>query len=469
VIRSGRADSSFRSLLAKRRHPMVTNVAARAGALVSLALATLVVARIGGPAAVGAYALLRILPGIVGLVIASGLPGAAPYFLAGATGPNARLRGTVIVLAGVSGVVGTALWVLSTPLLQAVFFPGVAPAVVALAGLTVLTQLLFATSKACLQGLDDLPGTNWAILLEEFLFLPAYLALYAANMRGAGLIVVGLLIADVVPTILSSARLARRGFFDGLGRPALSVAKTVSGFGARGQVGNLLSLLNYRLDFVILGAMAGPAVLGGYAVASKLSELLRLISLSFFWVLYPRFAKDNPAQAEARARRLIPRAALLTAVGAVPLALTAGFIVPAVYGEAFRPAILPAQILLVGLSVEGIAGVISAFLYGRGRPGLNSLAMGAGVVVTVALDLLLIPPFGAVGAAWASSAAYLTTTAMLIAWFATLSRRRRQPQADRRERAVPRAGARPVSVRLRLLALAGLGRRGVGERQAQER
>jgi O-antigen/teichoic acid export membrane protein len=39
------------------------------------------------------------------------------------------------------------------------------------------------------------------------------------------------------------------------------------------------------------------------------------------------------------------------------------------------------------------------------------------------LDLLLIPPFGAVGAAWASAVAYVTTTVMLIAYFRMLSRR----------------------------------------------
>lgn len=432
-------------LLGKRRHPMVANVAARAGALVSLALATLLVARTGGPAAVGAYALLRVLPGIVGLLISSGLPGAAPFFLAGSRQADPSLRGTVIALAVATGALGTALWAISTPLLHTVFFPGVAPAVVALAGLTVLTQLLFATSKACLQGIDDLPGTNWAILLEEFLFLPAYLALYAAGLGGNGAIVVSLLVADVVPTLGSSARLARRGFFQALQRPVLGVAAKVSGFGARGQVGNLLSLLNYRLDFVILGAMTGPAVLGSYAVASKFAELLRLPSLSLYWVLYPRFAKDDAALAESRARRLIPRAGLLTAAGAVPLALAAGFIVPAIYGDDFRPAIVPAQIILLGLAAEGSAGVITAFLYGRGRPGLNSLAMGGGLVLTVVLDLLLIPSLGAVGAAWASAVAYLTTTGMLIVSFWVLTRK-----PDRLKDAGPDAAPPAPLVRGRL-------------------
>jgi peptidoglycan biosynthesis protein MviN/MurJ (putative lipid II flippase) len=38
-------------------------------------------------------------------------------------------------------------------------------------------------------------------------------------------------------------------------------------------------------------------------------------------------------------------------------------------------------------------------------------------MVTVVLDLLLIPRFGAVGAAAASSAAYMTTTGVLLVMF----------------------------------------------------
>ena len=78
---------------------------------------------------------------------------------------------------------------------------------------------------------------------------------------------------------------------------------------------------------------------------------------------------------------------------------------------------------MLGLVLEGVAGVITAFLYGIGRPGLNSLAMAAGLMITVTLDLLLIPSFGATGAAVASAAAYLSSTLALIWLFRRVSMR----------------------------------------------
>jgi len=98
----------------------------------------------------------------------------------------------------------------------------------------------------------------------------------------------------------------------------------------------------------------------------------------------------------------------------VPLFLLAGPVLRLLYGAAFDSGVRPAQVLLVGMLLSGASGVASGYLYGRGRPGLNSLGLGLGLVATVALDLALIPPYGALGAAVASSAAYLLGDAVLV-------------------------------------------------------
>jgi O-antigen/teichoic acid export membrane protein len=131
--------------------------------------------------------------------------------------------------------------------------------------------------------------------------------------------------------------------------------------------------------------------------------------------------------ASAKARGLLPRAALFTCAGVVPLAAAAGFVIPLLYGSEFRDAVLPAQIILLGLCLEGVTGVTSGFLYGVGRPGLNSWAMGAGLFVTVVLDLLLIPPLEATGAAIASAAAYMTTSLALVWLFWRVARSEPSP------------------------------------------
>jgi O-antigen/teichoic acid export membrane protein len=230
-------------------------------------------------------------------------------------------------------------------------------------------------------------------------------------------VVASLLIADVTTASLAWGRLVRRGFFVGARRPSRRLARLVAVYGIRAQVGGLISQLNLRLDFILLTALTGPAVLGVYAIASKFAELLKIVGMALTYVLYPKYAREGTAIATKGARSLIPRAGLLTAGGAVSLWLAAGFVIPTFYGSEFEAAISPARIILLGLVLEGVAAVITAYLYGVGRPGLNSWAMAAGLVMTVALDLALIPAYEAVGAAIASAVAYTTTSVALLSFF----------------------------------------------------
>ncbi len=395
---------------------VLSNVGARVGALVSLAVATALVAWTGGPAAVGIYTLARVLPGLVGVVMSSGLPGAVPYFLAGPERDDRRLPYTLLAMSVAGGALGTALWVAGSPLLSRFLFPDLSTGLMLLIAATVFTQLLLTTAKSCSQGSEDMRGANRVILNEELMFLPAYGLLWLAGIDGYALAITGLLVADVVTFALGWRRLSRRGFFAGATRPSLQLARRVSSYGWRAQLGGVIFLLNLRLDFIILDLLAGPAVLGIYAVASKFAELVKVPGMALTYVLYPRYAREGQATAAVRARRLMPRTGALTAASIIPLALSVGFVIPAVYGPGFEGAILPAVIILLGLGLEGVGGVITGFLYGIRRPGLNSWAMGVGLAVTVILDLLLIPPFGAAGAAAASAAAYTATTLALI-WF----------------------------------------------------
>jgi O-antigen/teichoic acid export membrane protein len=431
---------------------VAANTSARLLAIAGLTAATVVVARVGGPADVGAYALLRMLPGLVGVLCVAGLPGALAYFLAEPRRDAPRLWPTLFAILAVGAGVGTVAWVGLAPLLQRLFFPHDSSLMVAAAGATVASQLLITVGKTSLQGLQDRRGGDIVIAAEELAFLPCYLIPLALGIGGTAAIIIGLGLADLVVAAEAWRRVAGRLGWQHfglhrqptgwLGRPDRRLAKDVVTYGTRGQVGGLITLLNLRLDFAILGAMAGPAVLGTYAVASKYAELLRLPGTALTWVCYPLLAGASVAEAGQRARRLLRPALVVVPLAAVPLLLLTGPVMRLLYGARFDPAIAPAQVLLLGMLLGGAAGVASGFLYARGRPGLNPVAMGGGLVLTVVLDVLLIPHFGAMGAAVASTAAYLLADGLLVVLLVTGSRPDRTPAAAG---SLDTAGATPTN------------------------
>ncbi|GAA1137587.1 hypothetical protein GCM10009630_40730 [Kribbella jejuensis] len=406
---------------------VLSNTSARLLAILGLTLATVLVARTGGPSAVGEYALLRMLPGLVGVLCVLGLPGALAYFLAVPRRDLPRLWPTLMAIGAAGAIAGTALWVAASPLLAKVFFPHEPPWMIAAAGATVASQLLLTIGKTALQGLEDRRGGDVVIAAEELAFLPCFVLPLFVGIHGIGAIIIGLGLADLAVAVDAWRRVGRRlgwrrlGLSSWWGRPDKDLARQVASYGLRGQVGGLITLLNLRLDVAILGALAGPAILGGYAVASKYAELLRLPGTALTWVFYPRLAKLDQQRAAGLARRLIRPTLLGVAVAAIPVAVLAGPVMRLLYGASFGSAVTPARVLVAGMVLAGASGVASAYLYGRGTPGLNSIAFGAGLVVTVVLDVTLIPRHGAMGAAIASTAAYLTTDALLIGLLLRLS------------------------------------------------
>lgn len=403
------------------------NLGARLVALASVALVTVLVARSGGAEDVGLLALMRVLPGVVGVVSACGLPGAMGFFVGGAERAHPRLWPTIHVLMAAGATLGTAVWMLLSGLIHDHLMSTTTFAVVVLTGVTVATQLPVAVGKACLQALGDTRGANLVTAAEEAVFVPVLAVGWWIGLRSGPLLVVSLLLADVLVSALAWRRLRARTLgHPFVGRWDLPLARRMATFGMRAQVGGILSLLNLRLDVVILGALAGPAPVGVYVVASKVAELLRLPALALTWVTYPQFAARAAARSEAAAAAdpvgpvRVPSVRALLGLGTAMAAVVAagGFLVlPALYGEDFRAACWPAAWIALGLMAEPAAGVASGFLLGTGRPGLNSTILGAGFVVTVALDAVLIPTHGSDGAAWASAVAYLVTDVLLVrAW-----------------------------------------------------
>ena len=97
------------------------------------------------------------------------------------------------------------------------------------------------------------------------------------------------------------------------------------------------------------------------------------------------------------------------------LGLAAPALVPAMFGSAFRPAVPALWVLLPGVVALALTRVGVAAVVGGGWPRVGTYAGAIALALTVGFDLLLIPRWGMLGAAVASTIAYSAQSAFVVA------------------------------------------------------
>jgi O-antigen/teichoic acid export membrane protein len=230
-------------------------------------------------------------------------------------------------------------------------------------------------------------------------------------------------------------------------------------FGLQGQMGNIVQLLNYRLDSYLVLLFVDAAGVGIYSVGVALSEGLWLVANSVAIVLIPKLAASSTEYA-GRTSALVSRSTILiTALGAGALAIVSPVLVPLLFGAKFDDSIVPLLCLLPGVVALSGTKVLSAYVFSQGKPLTNAWIGISTLAITLIGDFALIPWLGVPGAAIASSIAYTTSLVLTLRAYSRLSGlpalKALLPQSDDVGMYVD--GARSVIARLRRPASPGAG------------
>jgi O-antigen/teichoic acid export membrane protein len=188
-------------------------------------------------------------------------------------------------------------------------------------------------------------------------------------------------------------------------------------FGARAWVGSLARFLNFRTDQILMGFLASEAALGIYAVAVNASEVLLYLPAAMATALLPTAARADAGLRTEQALRAFRSAALVTGAAALAAAVLGPLLLPRIFGLQFEASVTPFLLLLPGAFGFAAMAVFSYALVAGSSPGFSSVGPTMSLGVGVALDLVLIPRFGASGAAAAASAAFLAGGAAALVSF----------------------------------------------------
>lgn len=256
-------------------------------------------------------------------------------------------------------------------------------------------------------------------LVPQAVYGPCILVLWLTHTLSVNTGVLSLVVVNAATAI--AARITARN------RPMSEIPATevteARRFGLHIFGSKVPTLINLRLDQLMLGLLLPSQYLGIYAVAVSIAQVLQTLGNTLEQVLFPRLVRGSIQRGQLM--RILLLAGIAATVAGLLFAVASRFLVPFFYGTPFAPAIGPLDILLGGAVLLVMTNVLNAEAKADNRPVHMIVAQWSGVAITLVALPILTSIDGLKGAAWASLASYFIVTVLLMA----LRRRRASAHA----------------------------------------
>ncbi|KGK98394.1 hypothetical protein LI82_11880 [Methanococcoides methylutens] len=169
-------------------------------------------------------------------------------------------------------------------------------------------------------------------------------------------------------------------------------------------------LIATEVDTLMLGLLATDTEVGIYSVAKQITIKLPHISLAIAMGSMPVFAKlnkDNKESLKKMFYKLLKVNALIFSTISLVIIFLSWYFIPLIFGIEYLGSVLPLQLLTVYLISYSFSIFLSTFLDYQGLAKKRAFNLLICVILNIGLNYLLIPLYGAIGAATATSISYL--------------------------------------------------------------
>jgi O-antigen/teichoic acid export membrane protein len=437
------------------------NFADLAVSLLAAGAVSIVLARSLGPDRFGVYALVSSVVSFTVTVSRLGISDTLNRYIAELAGRQDRATAAVLAFQGLgaglaaAGVAAAGMVLLSGPL-SSFFHVGSQQFLFVIGAVTLIPQLGIAVLRAVLRGLQ-----RWRYFVQlNLVASPLWVAAcYLTLLNGggvAGILLVGLG-ADLVQMVVFIWWVRRE-----LGLPRLTQRVPVpllTRLFRYNLVVAALLLLNIvvwkRSELLFLGRFSGVSQVAYYSLPFSLTEQISgLLPGALLGVMLPGLTHAMGAADPARFASFFNSSLTYLAILTVPICLfaipTAGGVITFLYGPKYGPAVPVLQVLSVAVPFAVLAQATGFALLGIERQSWLLKVGAAAAALSLGLDFVLIPAWGAMGAATAKVIAQAAWAAAALIPVASRVDRRTLVTA-----AKATAAAAPLALALEAVALLG--------------
>jgi O-antigen/teichoic acid export membrane protein len=382
---------------------------------------SIVIARVLGPEGQGLYSLLIMLPAVLIAFTNFGIGSASVYYIGKKQFSLPNMLGANIMFSMLFSLVAIFIALIIVVFFSGKAFPGITSQYLLLSLTLIPCQLFFNYGLNFLLGVQNIKKYNLMIVFRSLIFLALLSIFYFSSLLGVITAIVSLFLSFSLICVLLfyEAKKEANGVIFSINR---TMMKAFWGYGGKVYLANIFAMLHKRIDIFLINIFLNPLAVGYYAIAAALSERIWLISQSAGTVLFPRVSSETN---DKRLKEFTPRVCrnilMITLLIAVSFYFISRWLITFFYSDQYAASVFPFQILLIGMvSISG-SRILSTDLAGRNKVGANILLNLLSLTINIVLNIVLIPPYGIAGAAWATTISYTITFAGRILVYSSIS------------------------------------------------
>jgi len=355
-----------------------------------------IMARLLGPHGRGEFAAVSIWPQLLAMMATAGLNGAIVFRMRRNTAESGAVVGAALLAGGAFSVLAAAAGVF---LIGGLLAQYPAP-VVLFAQLCLVSVLVNSVSliiKQSYTGAGQYGLSNFTNLLPQVLQLVVLICFWlfgtltpqnaVLSLLGTGLVA----LLFVLPGFVRRLRPRLRGAWREL--PALL------SYSGRGSLNDVVFTAAFFLDRLVLIPLLSPAQLGLYAVAFSFSRIIQLAQTAVMSVFLSHLS-DRDSQEGKRLHDLALRFLLAGMfVACVGLWIVGEWLLTFAFGAEFAAANWIFRLLVIEAAISVLGQVTVQLFLAHDRPGVVSTLQVATLGLSLLCLLILVPQFGAIGAA----------------------------------------------------------------------
>lgn len=271
-----------------------------------------------------------------------------------------------------------------------------------------------------LLGMQEIGKFNKLNIIDRFLtFL--LLVVFIFTTKSVYWVVVSNMLASLLTLIIVSAIL----FIKYKNKIAFSINLfwDMMKYGIKAQIGNAIQILNYRLDVFVIQYFLTISDVGIYSNAVVLAETMLKVSTSIATVVFPMTTNSKDKLGIKDFINKVTRVTFtIILIGSVILGAISKPLITLLFKKDFSSGSEALVLLIPGIAIFSISNILANYLAGIGKIENNIVASTAGCIITIVLDLILIPKMGINGASIATSISYIVSTLVTIYYYIRITK-----------------------------------------------